>query len=64
MCRQVAGEVLLTYDEVEEVEELAREYGFQMRLVPMKNTYHATLRELAWLAGLPVMRDERGIYHV
>ncbi|WP_157044835.1 hypothetical protein [Chloroflexus aggregans] len=56
--------MLLTYDEVEEVEELAREYGFQMRLVPMKNTYHATLRELAWLAGLPVMRDERGIYHV
>ncbi|OAN47611.1 DNA methyltransferase [Chloroflexus islandicus] len=70
LCRQVAGEVLLTYDEAEEVKELAREYGFQMRLVPMKNTHHATLRELvigrdlAWLAELPVMREERGIYHV
>lgn len=70
LCQQVAGEVLLTYNEAEEVKELAREYGFQMRLVPMKNTHHATLRELvigrdlAWLAELPVMREERSIYHV
>jgi DNA adenine methylase len=64
LCQQVADEVLLTYDEAEEVKELAREYGFQMRLVLMKNTHHATLRALAWLAELPVMRDERGIYHV
>lgn len=70
LCQRVAGEVLLTYDEAEEVKELAREYGFQMRLVPMKNTHHATMhelvigRDLAWLAELPVMREERSIYNI
>ncbi|WP_322513655.1 DNA adenine methylase [Chloroflexus sp.] len=68
ICQHVAGDVLLTYDEAEEVKELARAHGFQMRLVPMKNTHHATLRELvigrdlAWLDELPVIREERGTY--
>ncbi|MCS6887432.1 MAG: DNA adenine methylase [Chloroflexus sp.] len=69
ICQHVAGDVLLTYDEAEEVKELARAHGFQMRLVPMKNTHHATMRELvigrdlAWLDELPAIREERGTYH-
>ncbi len=57
--------MLLTYHE-EEGKELARAHGFKMRLVPMKNTHHATMyelvigRSLAWLDNLPVIREGRG----
>ncbi len=54
MCQQVADEVLLTYDEAEAVEELAREYGFQMRLVLMKKyplCHAARIGVARWVAG-------------
>lgn len=40
------GDFLMTYDEAEEVKEMARRCGFQMCLIPMKNTHHAIMREL------------------
>jgi DNA adenine methylase len=46
VCESLAGDFLMTYDEAEEVKEMARRHGFQMRLIPMKNTHHATMREL------------------
>jgi DNA adenine methylase len=52
------GDFLMTYDNSEEVRSLANRYGFDMRLVPMKNTHHASMSELVigrnlqWL-GMP-----------
>jgi len=46
LCESLAGDFLMTYDEAEEVKEMARRHGFQMRLIPMKNTHHAMMREL------------------
>lgn len=45
----------MTYDESEEVKRMAQQYAFQTRLIPMKNTHHATMnelvigKELSWL---------------
>ena len=46
MCESLKGDFLMTYDHSEEVKEMARTHGFQMRLIPMKNTHHATMMEL------------------
>lgn len=60
----------MTYDEAEEVKEMARRHGFQMRLIPMKNTHHATMRELvigrdlSWLDELPAIHESRDGYSV
>jgi len=61
MCGSLMGDFLMTYDEAEEVKEMARRRGFQMRLIPMKNAHHATMKELvigrdlSWLDGLPTV---------
>lgn len=46
LCADVRGDFLMTYDNADEVREMARRYGFDTRLVPMKNTHHATMVEL------------------
>lgn len=63
ICESLVGDFLMTYDDAEEVKEIARRHRFQMRLIPMKNTHHATLRELvigrdlSWLDELPAIRE-------
>jgi DNA adenine methylase len=46
ICKKISGDFLMTYDNADEVKALARENGFQTRLIPMKNTHHATMEEL------------------
>ncbi len=46
LCESVKGDFLMTYDHADEVKAMARNHGFQMRLVPMTNTHHATIQEL------------------
>jgi DNA adenine methylase len=46
LCESVAGDFLMTYDNAEEVKQLARKHGFQMRLIPMTNTHNTTMEEL------------------
>lgn len=46
MCESLKGDFLMTYDLSEEVKEMVRMHGFQMRLIPMTNTHHATMMEL------------------
>jgi DNA adenine methylase len=46
LCERITGDFLLTYDNADEVRTLARKHGFQMRLIPMNNTHHATMEEL------------------
>lgn len=43
---EVAGAVMMTYDDAPEVRSLAARYGFRVDEVPMKNTHHAIIREL------------------
>lgn len=70
LCESLAGDFLMTYDEAEEVKEKARRCGFQMRLIPMKNTHHATLKELviardlSWLDDLPALDESETGYNV
>lgn len=70
ICESLVGNFLMTYDEAEEVKEMARRHGFQMRLIPMKNTHHATIRELvigrdlSCLDELPAIRESGGGYRV
>ena len=42
----VAGDFLMTYDDAENVRELAKKHGFDTELIAMKNTHHAAMTEL------------------
>lgn len=46
LAKQLRGDFLMTYDDVQEVHELARQYNFDTCLVPMKTTHHANTMEL------------------
>lgn len=46
LCSGLAGDFLMTYDNVESLGELAQEFGFATRKVAMKNTHHAKMSEL------------------
>lgn len=68
LCEKLHGEFLLTYDNAEEVQVLARKHGFETKTVPMKNTHHAEMKELLisrnldWVEDGGVFRDERPHY--
>ncbi len=49
-CENFKGDFLMTYENSDEVRELARRHGFKTKAVPMKNTHHAEMCEL--LIGL------------
>jgi DNA adenine methylase len=42
----VAGDFLMTYDNAEEVRELAQRHGFDLEPIAMKNSHHAEMSEL------------------
>lgn len=46
LVEKLAGPVLMTYDNAPEVAEMARQHGFQVQAIPMKNTHHAAMTEL------------------
>jgi DNA adenine methylase len=46
LCSGLAGDFLMTYDNVESLRELAHTFGFATRTVAMKNTHHAKMSEL------------------
>ena len=63
LCETLRGDLLMTYDNAEEVKKMARSHGFQMRLIPMTNTHHATMEELligkdlSWMDGFPAVHE-------
>ncbi len=63
LCESIKGNFLMTYDAAEEVKNLARRHGFQMRLIPMKNTHHAQMEELvigknlSWMDRYPAVHE-------
>jgi DNA adenine methylase len=46
VAQSLKGDFLMTYDDTEEIRELASRHGFQMRRIAMKNTHG---RDLGWL---------------
>jgi DNA adenine methylase len=65
ICETLRGDFLITYDNVDEVRDLARSHGFSMRLVPMKNTHHAEMqelvigRDLSWMDQLQALINQK-----
>ena len=63
LCETLKGDFLMTYDNAEEVKKMARLHGFQMRLIPMTNTHHATMeelvigRDLSWMDAFPAVHE-------
>jgi len=61
---------LITYDNAEEVKSMARAHGFQIRLIPMTNTHHATIEELvigknlSWMDSFPAVYEPKVEYIV
>lgn len=57
LMNEVAGEVLMTYDDDPRIRELAQANGFDVKAVAMKNNHHAEMtelligRQLQWLTG-------------
>jgi DNA adenine methylase len=47
LLENAAGEVMLTYDDAEEVRNLAAAHGFFIKSIPMKTTHHTRMYELA-----------------
>ncbi len=40
------GDFMMTYDNAEEVSQLAKRHGFKCKTISMMNTHHATMQEL------------------
>jgi len=70
VCESLKGDFLMTYDHAEEVKEMARRHGFQMRLIPMTNTHHTTMKELvigrdlSWMDRFPAVHEPEANYRV
>lgn len=45
-CSALEGDFIMTYDNSEEVRNLASNYALQAKPIPMKNTHHAEMTEL------------------
>ena len=46
LASRLSGDFLMTYDQSDEVLNLARRHGFETASIPMKNTHHDTMTEL------------------
>lgn len=70
ICESVRGDFLVTYDNADEVKLMARKHGFQIRLIPMTNTHHATMEELvigknlSWMDSFPAVHEPEVEYVV
>ena len=68
LCEDIKGDFLMTYDNADEVKVMARRHGFQMRLIPMNNTHHATMEELvigndlSWMDHYPAVHEPKVKY--
>ena len=46
LCSKIKGDFIMTYDNAEEVINIAEKYGFDYKSIPMKSTHHAQMTEL------------------
>ena len=57
IASKLQGDFLMIYDDADGVRSLARRYGFDTQIVPMKNTHHAKMTELLIGRNLEWLRD-------
>ena len=56
-CCKLKGDFIMTYDNAEEVKDLASRHGLAAKSIPMRNTHHAEMTELVigrnldWMEG-------------
>lgn len=68
LCESIKGDFLMTYDNADEVKAMARNHGFQMRLIPITNTHHATMQELvigkdlSWMDRYTAVHEQTAEY--
>ncbi len=68
VCESLKGDFIMTYDMAEEVKSLARQHGFEMKPIAMKNTHHAEMtelvigRDLSWMPDAPLIREKSPAY--
>ena len=67
-CEKLKGDFIMTYDNAEEVKNLARKHQFMAKSIPMKNTHHAAMtelvigRDLSWMRGIDRVLENRTEY--
>jgi len=67
-CSDVKGDFIMTYDNAEEIKNLAKIHGFEAKPIPMKNTHHAAMTELVigrnlkWMQGIGRVLEEQADY--
>ena len=67
-CGKLKGDFIMTYDNAEEVKNLARKHQFMAKPIPMKNTHHAAMtelvigRDLSWMSGVDRVLEGREEY--
>ncbi len=70
ICDKLKGQFLMTYDNAEEVKDMARSHKFEMRLIPMTNTHHAMMeelvigRDLSWMDKFPEVHEPEAKYNI
>jgi DNA adenine methylase len=57
LASRVSSDFLMTYDDTEEIRQLAEKHGFEMRLIAMKNTHHSRKMELLIGRNLDWLKD-------
>jgi DNA adenine methylase len=68
ICESLQGNFVITYDSAEEVKQMARKSGFEMKLISMTTTHHAATnelvigRDLSWMDDAPVIREKTKNY--
>ena len=68
LCKSIKGDFIMTYDNTNEVKELARHHGLQAKPVSMRNTHHAAMtelvigKELNWMRGVDRVLEEKARY--
>ncbi len=68
ICESLKGDFVITYDSAEEVKQMARKHGFEMKLISMTTTHHAALKELvigrnlSWMDDAPIVREKIANY--
>ncbi len=67
-CAKMRGALIMTYDNADEVIDLAIKHSFMAKPIPMKNTHHAEMTELvigkdlAWMTGVKRVAESKTDY--
>ena len=68
ICESLKGDFVITYDNAEEVKQMMRTQGFEMKLISMITTHHAAMKELvisrnlSWMDDAPVVCEKTANY--